>query len=90
MAIDLSTTWLGLTLAHPLLPGAILQVVSELLAHGPDRMAELIEGLAVWLEEHEYRSVRQPSGSMNLARCPDPSGYERANYVKLLQSWHGR
>lgn len=69
--------------------GAV-QVVSELLTHGPGRMAELIEGLAVWLEEHEYRSVRQLSGSMNLARCPDPSGYERANYVRLLQSWHGR
>jgi hypothetical protein len=26
---------------------------------------------------------------MNLDKVPDPSGYERANYIKLLQGWHG-
>ncbi|RMH22636.1 MAG: hypothetical protein D6696_02810, partial [Acidobacteria bacterium] len=26
-------------------------------------------------------------GSMSLARCPDPQAYERANYVRILQSW---
>jgi hypothetical protein len=24
---------------------------------------------------------------MNLSRCPDPSAHERANYLKILQSW---
>jgi hypothetical protein len=26
-------------------------------------------------------------GSMNLARCRDPRAYQRANYIRLLQSW---
>jgi len=26
-------------------------------------------------------------GSMNLKRCPDPTAFERANYIKILQSW---
>jgi hypothetical protein len=26
-------------------------------------------------------------GSMNLERSPDPSGYERANYLEILQLW---
>jgi hypothetical protein len=26
-------------------------------------------------------------GSMSLERCPDPRAYERANYMKILQSW---
>jgi len=26
-------------------------------------------------------------GSMNLSMCPDPSVYERANYMLILQSW---
>ncbi len=26
-------------------------------------------------------------GSMNLERCPDPQAYERANYVRILQTW---
>ncbi len=66
-----------------------VQVVSELLRRGPRRLLTIIAGLKTWLEQKEYESVAQLTGSMNLKRCPDPSGYERANYVKLLQSWHG-
>jgi dihydroorotate dehydrogenase (fumarate) len=65
-----------------------VQLVSELLRHGPARIKALREGLAAWMEEHEYVSVQQLVGNMNLERSPDPSGYERANYVKLLQGYH--
>jgi len=46
--------------------------------------------MAAWLEEHEYESLRQMQGSMNLLRCPDPSAFERANYMRVLLSWTGR
>jgi dihydroorotate dehydrogenase (fumarate) len=65
-----------------------VQMVSELLRKGPERLRVVIDGLKAFLEEHEFPSVAQMIGSMNLERCPDPSGYERANYVKLLQGWH--
>ena len=26
-------------------------------------------------------------GSMNLARAPNPTSYERTNYLRVLQSW---
>lgn len=65
-----------------------VQVVSELLKNGPKRITTMRDGLKLWLEEHEYDSVAQLIGSMNLERSPDPSGYERANYVKLLQGYH--
>lgn len=65
-----------------------VQVVSELLKNGPKRITTMRDGLKLWLEEHEYDSVTQLIGSMNLERSPDPSGYERANYVKLLQGYH--
>lgn len=65
-----------------------VQLVSELLKNGPKRITALRDGLAQWLQEHEYTSVRQLIGSMNLAKTPDPSAYERANYVKLLQGYH--
>ncbi len=67
-----------------------VQVVSALLQHGPGRLKQLKDELTSWLHEHEYVSVQQLVGSMNLARVPDPSAYERANYVKLLQGWHKR
>lgn len=64
-----------------------VQMVSALLQHGPGRLREVREGMAAWLEEHEYESLAQMQGSMSLERCPDPSAYERGNYMELLQSW---
>jgi len=64
-----------------------VQLVSVLLRHGPDRLASLRRELVHWLEEREYESVAQMRGSMNLLRCPDPSAFERGNYIKLLQTW---
>jgi len=67
-----------------------VQMVSALLVNGPSRLPEVVEGVRAFLEEHEYVSLDQMRGNMNLSRCPDPSGYERANYAEILQSWHGR
>jgi dihydroorotate dehydrogenase (fumarate) len=63
------------------------QMVSALLQHGPDYMRQVRDDLARWLEEHEFESLRQMQGSMNLLRCRDPGAYQRANYIRLLQSW---
>lgn len=64
-----------------------VQVVSALLQRGPAYLKTLRLELARWLEEHEYESLRQMHGSMNLLACPDPKVYERANYMLVLQSW---
>jgi len=64
-----------------------VQVVSALLKRGPSYLATLRGELARWLEEHEYDSLGQAQGSMNLETCPDPQVYERANYMMMLQSW---
>jgi dihydroorotate dehydrogenase (fumarate) len=64
-----------------------VQMVSALLHHGPDHLAVLRRELAQWLEEHEYGSLREMRGSMDLRTCPDPQAYERANYMLMLQSW---
>jgi dihydroorotate dehydrogenase (fumarate) len=68
----------------------VVQVVSALLQRGPEHMSELVAGLKRFLEEREYESIEKLRGSMNLARSPNPSAYERANYVALLQSYHGK
>lgn len=79
-----------LDVVKALMAGAhVTQVVSAVLENGPQMLSLLIAGVSRFFEEHEYHSVTQLRGNMNLARCPDPSGYERVNYVKLLASWHG-
>jgi len=64
-----------------------VQLVSSLLKRGPSHLATLRQELAQWLEEHEYHSLHQAQGSMNLEACPDPQVYSRANYMLVLQSW---
>lgn len=64
-----------------------VQMVSALLQRGPHYLATIRERVAAWMEEHEYESLSQMQGSMNLEACPDPSVYERANYMLALQSW---
>jgi dihydroorotate dehydrogenase (fumarate) len=64
-----------------------VQLVSALLQRGPGYLATLRQELTKWLEEHEYDSLQQMQGSMNLESCPDPRVYERANYMLMLQGW---
>jgi dihydroorotate dehydrogenase (fumarate) len=64
-----------------------IQVVSALIKHGPEYLGTLQKGLTEWMEQHEYESVVQMQGSMNLQRSPDPGAFERANYVKALVSY---
>ncbi len=65
----------------------VTQLVSEILKNGVQRFAQIRRDLVQWMEEHEYESLDQMRGSMNLARTPNPSAYERTNYVRVLQSW---
>jgi dihydroorotate dehydrogenase (fumarate) len=64
-----------------------VQMVSALLRDGPSYLGQVRDGLAAWLEEHGYESLRQMRGSMSLERCSDPAAYARANYLKVLQTW---
>jgi dihydroorotate dehydrogenase (fumarate) len=64
-----------------------VQLVSALLQRGPERLSEVRDGLARWLEEHEYSSLDQAQASMSHQRCPNPGALERANYMKILSSW---
>jgi dihydroorotate dehydrogenase (fumarate) len=64
-----------------------VQIVSALLLKEPEYLRTIQEEMAIWMEEREYESLKQMQGSMNLLRSPDPGAYERANYMRVLQSW---
>jgi dihydroorotate dehydrogenase (fumarate) len=64
-----------------------VQMVSALLIHGPERLAQTRTGLAEWLEEHEYESLAQAKGSMSLLKSPNPQAFTRANYMRILTGW---
>ena len=64
-----------------------VQMVSALLIHGPERLAQTRATLAEWLEEHEYESLAQARGSMSLLKSPNPQAFTRANYMRILNGW---
>jgi dihydroorotate dehydrogenase (fumarate) len=63
------------------------QLVSVLLRHGIGHLKAIEEDLIDWLDEHEYHSVRQLQGSMSQIHCPDPTEFERAQYMKAVQTY---
>jgi dihydroorotate dehydrogenase (fumarate) len=68
-----------------LLVGAdAVQLCSVLLKHGTAPLTELRQQLDQWLEAKGYASVQQIQGRMSYGRLPDPSGFERENYLQLL------
>ncbi len=71
-----------------LLVGAdAVMMASALLQEGPYHAAQVIAGLTAWLEEHEYDSVEQMKGSMSMASAPNPDGFIRSNYMRVLASY---
>jgi dihydroorotate dehydrogenase (fumarate) len=71
-----------------LLAGAdAVQMVSALLRHGPGHVAVMRQGLERWLEWQRVESVSQMVGRASLQVSPDPASFERAHYIRTLQSW---
>lgn len=70
-----------------------VQLASELLRRGPERLGELVVELGNWMREREYFSVEQLKGSMSQQRVAEPAVYLRANYLRTLQyggeRWRG-
>jgi dihydroorotate dehydrogenase (fumarate) len=64
-----------------------VQTVSALLQHGPGHIRTLVDGMRAWLDEHEYESLKQAQGSLSLERSPNPAAFERAQYMRLLQTF---
>jgi dihydroorotate dehydrogenase (fumarate) len=74
-----------------LMAGAnVAMTTSELLAKGIGRATEILTDLNNWLDEFEYTSVRQMIGSMSHQAVAEPAAFERANYMKALQSFDNR
>jgi len=66
-----------------------VQTVSALLKSGPGHLKKLRLEMASWMEKHEYASLGQMQGSMNLAKCPNPKAFERGQYMRVLKGWRG-
>ena len=76
------------TIGLALLAGAdAVQLVSAILRHGPGHIAAMRQGLERWLEWQHLDSVQAMIGRASFHAHPDPASFERAHYIRTLQSW---
>jgi dihydroorotate dehydrogenase (fumarate) len=65
----------------------VVMLTSALLRNGVSYVSELAGRLVEWMGEHEYESVRQMRGALNVASAGQPEMFARANYLKVLGSY---
>jgi dihydroorotate dehydrogenase (fumarate) len=60
---------------------------SVLLRHGIPQIGVIEREMTAWMQEHEYESVAQLKGSLSQKKCPAPTAFERAQYMRALSSY---
>jgi dihydroorotate dehydrogenase (fumarate) len=65
----------------------VTMLTSELLHNGIGRVTDILTDMQSWMQSYEYTSIRQMQGSMSQQAVAEPAAFERANYMKALQSF---
>lgn len=89
--VDFAATG-GIHTAHDvikmMLVGAnVTMLVSVLLSHGIEQLQKIEKDIVEWLQVKEYDSIAQLQGSLSQVNCPDPSVFERVQYLKAIQTY---
>ncbi len=78
----------GIDAAKYLLAGAdVVMAASSLLKNGAGHMEKLNSQLSDYMAGKEYESVAQMQGAMSQKAVADPTAFERANYIKILEDY---
>jgi dihydroorotate dehydrogenase (fumarate) len=71
-----------------LLAGAdAVMTASALVRRGAGHMKTLLDGLKNWLEARDLETLEGIRGRMSQHNIQDPTVFERANYIRVLQSY---
>jgi dihydroorotate dehydrogenase (fumarate) len=65
----------------------VAMMASSLLHSGEQSIGPILSDLEEWLKEREYKSIQQMQGSMSQKSVKEPAAFERANYMKVLNSF---
>jgi dihydroorotate dehydrogenase (fumarate) len=65
----------------------VTMMASALLRNGVEIIPTILREMEWWIESHEYTSLKQMQGSMSQQAVAEPAAFERANYMKVLNSW---
>ncbi len=71
-----------------LLAGAdVVHLCSLLLQKGPQQIRHLLTDIEQWMEQQGFDSISDVRGRLSQLNVPDPSGFERSNYIQVLDSF---
>jgi len=65
----------------------VAMMASSLLHNGPQAVPSMLNEMGWWMQTHEYESIQQMQGSMSRKSVAEPAAFERANYMRVLNSW---
>jgi len=65
----------------------VAMMASSLLHSGEQAIGQILSDLEEWMKEREYQSIQQMQGSMSQKSVREPAAFERANYMKVLNSF---
>ena len=65
----------------------VTMLCSALMRYGIAHIQKVEMETAAWLEDHQFGSLTEIKGRMRQQNCPDPSAFERAQYVRGLSSY---
>ncbi|MGA2428719.1 MAG: dihydroorotate dehydrogenase-like protein [Candidatus Acidiferrum sp.] len=65
----------------------VSMMTSAFFQNGIRHANVVLHDMTRWMQEHEYESIRQMQGSMSRRSVPNPSAFDRANYVRVLSSY---
>lgn len=79
----------GKAVIKQILAGAkAVQICSVLYKKGDEQMKVILEELENWMSKKNYNTIEAFRGKMNYSRIPDPSLYERSQFMKYFSSYH--
>lgn len=71
-----------------MMAGARVSMMASLLLHSSENVVQnMLHDLQTWMAEREYESIEQMQGSMSQKSVKEPAAFERANYMKVLNSF---
>ena len=65
----------------------VAMMASNLLHNGTQAVPSMLNEMGWWMQTHEYESIQQMQGSMSRQSVAEPAAFERANYMRVLNSW---
>jgi dihydroorotate dehydrogenase (fumarate) len=74
--------------AKSILAGAnITMMTSAVMTNGVGHITKIKNGLAEWMDKHEFASIADIQGKMSQQSVKEPAAFERANYMKVIKSF---